>query len=165
MKISPEAPSAERAPRVPIAASSERSSVSESVCVHARPHPGPLPQERENRSTAPCVFKLPCCSFAFYAEQAVRSDRPFDSRIIRAARLLSPLPGGEGQGEGEHLHINFPVRSEPKSKETVTTRETSELSVRADSSPLSPGESSTAGFCTKHSSGKLPSKSRKSRAV
>ncbi len=46
----PEAPAVERTPRVPVAASSERGSVSESVCVDARPHPGPLPQERENHS-------------------------------------------------------------------------------------------------------------------
>jgi superfamily I DNA/RNA helicase len=46
----------------------------------ARPHPGPLPQERENRG------------------QSVGESGTVGTFVRRS--LLSPLPGGEGQGEG-----------------------------------------------------------------
>ncbi len=58
----------------------------------ARPHPGPLPQERENPSS---VF-----------EQSSVGDSSCDSRTSQSRRKLSPLPGGEGQGEGEATHTS-----------------------------------------------------------
>ena len=79
---------------VSVAASPERGSVSESVCVHARPHPGPLPQERENH-------------FAV---------------------------------AGEFGSAQFAMRLEAKSQKAEQARGPSELSERTDSSPLSPGE-------------------------
>ena len=51
-----------------------------------RPHPGPLPQERENHSPT-------------QAKSNAAIDLP-DSRISGDAQSLSPLPEGEGQGEG-----------------------------------------------------------------
>jgi NADH-quinone oxidoreductase subunit F len=53
----------------------------------ARPHPGPLPQERENRSPA--------------LEKSKVSADSNVSQINESGQMLSPLPGGEGQGEGE----------------------------------------------------------------
>ena len=57
-----------------------------------RPHPGPLPQERENHSQS----------------QAAPSggDRSSDFGTRRDSRTLSPLPGGECQGEGERANIS-----------------------------------------------------------
>ena len=52
-----------------------------------RPHPGPLPQERENRSPS-------------LSGTGGRISRTI-FRKSRNAHLLFPLPGGEGQGEGE----------------------------------------------------------------
>jgi len=54
-----------------------------------RPHPGPLPQERENRSQ-------------FYATTK-GGEISNDFEINENGQLLSPLPGGEGQGEGERV--------------------------------------------------------------
>ncbi|MSU59544.1 MAG: DNA helicase UvrD [Pedosphaera sp.] len=54
--------------------------------LNARPHPGPLPQERENRRQS-------------VAESGVVGE--FERRA-----LLSPLPGGEGQGEGGRKTIS-----------------------------------------------------------
>ena len=149
MPTHPEAPAAERAPRVPVTASSERGSVSESVCVHDRPHPGPLPhppslrfgamQERENHPAVAGEFGRA----QFPVRSEVNSKRGGDStRAIqpsRAVRQLSPLPGGEGQGEGERLHIIFPVCSEAMSKEAAIAREPNEIPESTDSRPLSPG--------------------------
>jgi superfamily I DNA/RNA helicase len=53
----------------------------------ARPHPGPLPQERE--SPAPPYSN---------SDAALFTDDP---KTTSHAQSLSPLPGGEGQGEGE----------------------------------------------------------------
>jgi len=59
--------------------------------INTRPHPGPLPQEREN------WFQPDC-----------------DAGVIRyfdQQSLLFPLPGGEGQGEGGlgfYLHFLNP---------------------------------------------------------
>ena len=55
--------------------------------VNARPHPGPLPQERENR--------------LLVLEKLEAGIGARDLRENENARLRSPLPGGEGQGEGE----------------------------------------------------------------
>jgi hypothetical protein len=71
-----------------------------------RPHPSPLPQERENRLPAPRISTRTYCSCVASSELPRHRDGQFDSRIIRNAQKLSPLPGGEGQGEGER-ETNF----------------------------------------------------------
>jgi hypothetical protein len=56
------------------------------TALNNRPHPGPLPQERVNRSL----------SYGTTCDWVCRT-------ILgtkRSVRLLFPLPGGEGQGEG-----------------------------------------------------------------
>jgi hypothetical protein len=63
--------------------------------VHDRPHPGPLPQERENRSSVLCGIKLSHCLCVPPSELPENGDRQFDSRTINDARKLFPLPGGE----------------------------------------------------------------------
>jgi hypothetical protein len=55
--------------------------------LNSRPHPSPLPQERENRSPSHEISCDWICQMIF--------------RESRSVRLLFPLPGGEGQGEGE----------------------------------------------------------------
>ena len=52
-----------------------------------RPHPGPLPQERENRSPSSEMACDRICLTTCSEKQTLR--------------LLFPLPRGEGQGEGE----------------------------------------------------------------
>jgi len=54
--------------------------------LNPRPHPGPLPQERENLSPSHTMSCDWICRMVTRHEQD--------------ARLLFPLPGGEGQGEG-----------------------------------------------------------------
>ena len=62
----------------------------------ARPHPGPLPQERENHPPSHAKSSAPII--------------PTDSRVFGDAPSLSPLPGGEGQGEGgRHIYSNTPT--------------------------------------------------------
>ena len=51
-----------------------------------RPHPGPLPRERENHSLS--------------LGKSGDGDLPRGLRINESGQTLSPLPGGEGQGEG-----------------------------------------------------------------
>jgi len=51
-----------------------------------RPHPGPLPQERENRSQS--------------LGKSGDGNRQGDVGANQSGQLLFPLPGGEGQGEG-----------------------------------------------------------------
>jgi hypothetical protein len=82
MPTHPEAPAAERAPRVPVVASSERGLVSESVCVHVRPHPGPLPQERENHSAVAGEFGHAQFAMRFLA----------NSKVVKTAQETSELP-------------------------------------------------------------------------
>ena len=53
---------------------------------NARPHPGPLPQERESHSHDPIIAK---------ANPAGTGLRQFERR-----ETIPPLPGGEGRGEG-----------------------------------------------------------------
>jgi hypothetical protein len=69
--------------------------------LNARPHPGPLPQERENHSPASCVAKSSFNSSGSRFELPIHESSQFDFRTTGSTRLLSPLPGGEGQGEGE----------------------------------------------------------------
>ncbi|HEX5219939.1 MAG TPA: DEAD/DEAH box helicase [Verrucomicrobiae bacterium] len=57
------------------------------ICVVNRPHPGPLPQESENRSPS--------------QENTKTGERSEVSGQTRINQSPSPLPGGEGQGEGE----------------------------------------------------------------
>jgi hypothetical protein len=51
-----------------------------------RPHPSPLPQERENRLPSHNI------SSDWISRKSIRKEQ--------SIRLLFPLPGGEGQGEG-----------------------------------------------------------------
>jgi len=66
-----------------------------------RPHPGPLPQERENCSLSLDGARALHSSFAFCFHKPRSSDGTFDSRKTSIGQLLFPLLGGEGQGEGE----------------------------------------------------------------
>jgi superfamily II DNA/RNA helicase len=59
------------------------------VCILDRPHPGPLPQERENLPQSHATASDRDCSDGF---EQTRNVLP-----------LSPLPGGEGQGESERF--------------------------------------------------------------
>ena len=115
MLTHPEAPTAGRAPRVPVAASSERGPVSESVCVHARPHPGPLPQERENHSVVASEFG--------HAPFAVRSDAK--SPKAEMARVTTEFSEGADScslSPGERVRVRasvpltflFPHNSRPR---------------------------------------------------
>jgi hypothetical protein len=65
------------------------------------PHPGPLHQERENRSPVSCIAQSSCLSLFIQHEELTNGGNPTDFRAIKNSRLLFPLPGGEGQGEGE----------------------------------------------------------------
>ncbi len=56
-----------------------------------RPHPGPLPQERENRPQSRATTGS--------------GERSSDFGSEENGQTLSPLPGGEGQGEGERANI------------------------------------------------------------
>jgi len=77
----------------------------------ARPHPGPLPQEREKSPPS--------------HEESNAGTGTSDSRFAGDAPSLFPLPGGEGQGEGERhtrLKPGFrPVLSEPAALEKIGT--------------------------------------------
>ena len=73
----------------------------------ARPHPGPLPQERENHSPASRVTKFPPGSIIPRSELASGGEMQPGIRIIGDARKPSPPPGGGGQGEGERHTISF----------------------------------------------------------
>ena len=75
---------------------------------NARPHPDLLPQERENRSPA--------------REEARDGAGSDDTGVKENARMLSPLPGGEGQGEGGRSY-----KSEIRNPGTRTSQEFSEL--------------------------------------
>ncbi len=55
--------------------------------LNVRPHPGPLPRERENRLQPRRISCVWICRAVI--------------RESKDVRLLFPLPGGEGQGEGE----------------------------------------------------------------
>ena len=72
-----------------------------------RPHPGPLPQERENSLPALTVAKVSGGLFAFRFDKPKRGDKQFEFRRIRSGQRLFPLLGGEGQGEGEREHKSF----------------------------------------------------------
>jgi hypothetical protein len=69
----------------------------EESCVIARPHPGPLPQEREKPS--PLLSKT--CGWVGRV----------DDRSTQRKQTLFPLPGGEGQGEGESHTIRQAARA------------------------------------------------------
>ena len=69
-----------------------------------RPHPGPLPQEREKRLPSLIVARVLYYSLASWDEEARRSDSRLESRIAGIGLCLFPLLGGEGQGEGEREH-------------------------------------------------------------
>src|SRR5436190_632932 len=62
---------------------------------HDRPHPGPLPQERENCSPVLEQSRRGVCSEIAGARES--------------RRMLFPLPGGEGQGEGERFVSSHPI--------------------------------------------------------
>ena len=70
----------------------------------ARPHPSPLPQERENHfavagEIARAQFFRDPTGKVHKGGISTKADR-----ISLTRRQLSPLPGGEGQGEGERYH-------------------------------------------------------------
>ena len=69
-----------------------------------RPHPGPLPPEREKRSQPLCIARASRNSFAFRFDEAKRGGRPIDARKNCIGQTRFPLPGGEGQGEGGRIH-------------------------------------------------------------
>ena len=79
----------------------------ETIELDARPHPGPLPQERENCSPAFNVVKVLGGSFAFCFDSPRRGDMQVDSQKIYGDHWLFPLLGGEGQGEGGREHKLF----------------------------------------------------------
>jgi hypothetical protein len=66
--------------------------------------PALSPGERETRSPRLCVTKGLRRSSDFALEESMRCERRLDCRVTKAARLLHPLPGGEGRGEGEPNH-------------------------------------------------------------
>jgi len=77
------------------------------ICVLNRPHPGPLPPERETTNPlliTPNAAVLHC-----------------DSHALECAQPLPPLPGGEGRGEGERkTQTSFrSILSEPAALEKV----------------------------------------------
>jgi len=81
-------PSAERIVSMATNKTSERAMVDRPLSGStARPHPGPLPRERENR-----LLSLGMPGVA---------EKLNDYQSKENGRALSPLPGGEGQGEGE----------------------------------------------------------------
>ena len=69
-----------------------------------RPHPSPLPQERENRTPASRVGGPSPDSFVFRFELPKSGDGRIGVQTIEDDQRLFPLPGGEGQGEGERHH-------------------------------------------------------------
>lgn len=69
-----------------------------------RPHPCPLPQERENCSPALRVAKwLPSSSVSRHESQS-GGGRQIDFVKSGDVRWLFPLPEREGQGEGERYN-------------------------------------------------------------
>jgi hypothetical protein len=62
---------------------------------HARPHPNPLPQEREQSSRVS----------AFRA----RIELAAAPRIAKRRRTILPLPGGEGRGDGGRFNHLIPA--------------------------------------------------------
>ena len=70
------------------------------LVLNDRPHPGPLPQERENRSPAFGGASALCNSSDSACESPGRGNRQIGFQTTRDGRWLSPLPEGEGQGEG-----------------------------------------------------------------
>jgi len=69
--------------------------------LNVRPHPGPLPQERENRLPAAGTAQSLCLSLVFLPEESANGVNPTGFRAMRTSQLLLPLPGGEGRGESE----------------------------------------------------------------
>ena len=69
-----------------------------------RPHPGPLPQEREKRAPSLDDARGSRRLFAFCFDEAKRGDRLMDARRISCVQSRFPLPGGGGRGEGGRNH-------------------------------------------------------------
>lgn len=61
--------------------------------LNVRPHPGPLPRERENHPPAPWPVPFLCFSPVISPEALVRGMNAMDFRVLRTSRLLLPLPG------------------------------------------------------------------------
>jgi hypothetical protein len=70
----------------------------------ARPHPCPLPQEREKRLPRFDQSKASLNLIAPRCELQKRSDKHCDFRAAGIVLSQFPLPGGEGQGEGERYN-------------------------------------------------------------
>ena len=69
--------------------------------LYVHPHPSPLPQERENRSPVSPIAETVNRSVRFDAAAKPAAITIATSKFSSDARLVSPLPGGEGQDEGE----------------------------------------------------------------
>ena len=69
--------------------------------IYHRPHSGPLPQERVNRS--PRLGEMDALTIKARSEMSVRAAAIATKmlKFSKSAALLLPLPGGEGRGEGE----------------------------------------------------------------
>ena len=106
-----------------------------SVCIHARPHPGPLPQGEGESFAVAGEFGRAQFAMRSGANSKRGGDSTRNIQTSRAVQPLFPLPGGEGQGEGERSH-----HLKPKSEKAKKPHETVKLSERADSCSLSPGE-------------------------
>ena len=75
--------------------------------IHARPHPGPLPRGEGESLAALSRNESLVDRFVPLAEQPAERRMQEDFRQSTRARLLPPLPGGEGRGEGEQNHKHF----------------------------------------------------------
>jgi hypothetical protein len=73
------------------------------ICVHARPHPSPLPGERESAHHVAGQFLDPRLRHRFCVIYRETHDNS-DYRTAQNAANNSPSPGGEGRGEGGRLH-------------------------------------------------------------
>jgi len=63
-----------------------------------RPHPGPLPRERENHPPAPWTAQSLRFAIVILPGESASGVNAMDFRATRTAQLLLPLPGGRGSG-------------------------------------------------------------------
>ena len=60
--------------------------------LNVRPHPGPLPQGRENHSSATGIWVVLCLSLVFLNEDPTTGVNSIGFRVMRTSRLRFPLP-------------------------------------------------------------------------